>query len=80
MRVTLFPGSHDSSATGKPTQNDVVSELKGGMLCPMTVQWRFIGQSENRKSLKYGESAGIRTQDPRLKRASGLVPITNDQM
>ncbi len=35
----------------------------------MTVQWSFIGQSENRKSLKYGESAGIRTQDPRLKRA-----------
>ena len=35
----------------------------------MTVQWRFIGQSENRKSLNNGESAGIRTQDPRLKRA-----------
>ena len=39
------------------------------MLCPMTVQWRFIGQTENRKSLNNGESAGIRTQDPRLKMA-----------
>jgi len=28
----------------------------------------------------YGESAGIRTQDPRLKRAFRLVALTNDQV
>jgi len=38
----------------------------------MTVQWTFIGQPRIRKCLKNGESAGIRTQDPRLKRA---VPL-----
>ena len=27
-----------------------------------------------------GESAGIRTQDPRLKRASRLVTLTNDEL
>ena len=27
-----------------------------------------------------GESAGIRTQDPRLKRASGLVALKKDQV
>ena len=34
-----------------------------------SVQWTFIGHFEIRKYLKNGESAGIRTQDPRLKRA-----------
>jgi len=35
----------------------------------------------SRKSLILGgESAGIRTQDPRLKRASGLVALTKDQV
>ena len=34
-----------------------------------------------RKSLILcGESAGIRTQDPRLKRASELAALTNDQV
>jgi hypothetical protein len=43
--------------------------VDGWEKCPMTVQWTFIGQSEMHNRLKYGEPAGARTQDPRLKRA-----------
>ena len=35
----------------------------------MAVQWSFIGQPKIRNLLIYGEPAGARTRDPRLKRA-----------
>ena len=43
--------------------------MYGQGTCPMAVQWSFIGQPKIRNLLIYGEPAGARTRDPRLKRA-----------
>ena len=49
-------------------------------LLPRNFHGDFRGSSRTHNLLKSGEPAGTRTQDPRLKRASGLVALTNDQV